>query len=295
DYMRLYYDTAAMINRLQLSNGEDKEADARARANWEELNRIFEDYPNAFCPSYIGDPTAGGRGQMRAIHPDYFKTVKGFVDTYQAPAGDATRLAPAAEAGWELVFSDDFRREALGADWEIAGGIWEVEAGALRGAGAVATTRGFPADGSMAFQRLEFEAMADVPEAALNDPQAISDLSAVLHGRAGSDDFLQSGYFFQFGWKFNTRTRISKLGKPIVADDNPETLIVPGKKHHMAMVNDNGHLRLYVDDALVIAARDPQPLLGGGNDRVGLYFYMPVKVFNVRVYVKPPEVIPGME
>lgn len=296
DYTRLYYDTADMIARLGAGNGADTEAEARARANWEQLVRIFEDYPEAFNSSYVGDPNRGGVGRMRTIHPDHYLKGRGSVADYQAPEGDAAKLAPAEDSGWELVFTDDFEGDELGPDWEVVNGIWEVSDGVLSGAGTLATTIGFPEDG-MAFQRLEFEAAADVSEEMFDDPRAISDLSAVLHGMLNSDteDFLQSGYFFQFGWKFNTRTRISKHGTPIIADNSPDTLIVPGKTHQMAMVHENGQLRLYVDGELVIAARDPQPLLGGGNDRVGLFSYMPVKVFNVKLYVKSPEIIPGME
>ncbi len=298
DYTRLYYDSANMIRRLRASNGEDAEAEAQARANWEELGRIFENYPNAFCPTYIGVPSGrSGYGRMRAVHPDFYRSGRGSVADYQAPTGDAATLSPAEETGWELVFSDDFERNELGSDWEVVSGIWHVADGVVSGAGVLATSRGFPEDGSMAFQRLEFEATADVSEAEFDDPRAISDLSAVLHGRldAQTGDFLQSGYFFQFGWKYNTRTRISKHGTPIIADNSPETLIVPGKTHHVAMVNESGRLRLYVDGNLVIATNDPQPLLGGGNDRVGLFFYMPVKVSNVKLYTKTPEIIPGME
>lgn len=74
DYMRLYFDTAKQIARLKESGGNDPEAEARARANWEQLSEIFERYPTAFSPSYIGTPKSRfGLGRMQAIHPDYYQ------------------------------------------------------------------------------------------------------------------------------------------------------------------------------------------------------------------------------
>ncbi|MCA1809315.1 MAG: DUF4838 domain-containing protein, partial [Lentisphaerae bacterium] len=74
DYTRLYRDTAALIERLRASGGKDAEAEAAARANWEELARIFQEHPNAFDPMRIATPTApSGLGRMRRIHPDYYQ------------------------------------------------------------------------------------------------------------------------------------------------------------------------------------------------------------------------------
>lgn len=42
DYMRLYYETEALIARLRESAGEDTAAEAQARANWEKLALIFD-------------------------------------------------------------------------------------------------------------------------------------------------------------------------------------------------------------------------------------------------------------
>lgn len=297
DYMRLMYDNLEMIARLKASNGEDAEAYARASANWDELALIFKAYPDAFNPNYIGVPGPRSHGRMRAFHPDYYTTARDYVAEYRPASGAAAKLVPAEEAGWKLAFSDDFERTELGDDWQVVSGIWEMADGAVSGGGILALSFPLPRDGSMGFQRIEFDAAADITEERLNDAKAISDMSAVLHGNANADgsDFLESGYFFQFGWKYNTRNRISRQGKPLVGDDSPATLIVPGKTHHVVMEHENGNLRLYVDGELVIAADDPQLLIGGGNDRVGLFFYMPVKVFNFKAYTKEPTVLPGME
>ena len=77
DYMRLYYDTKARIAELRESNGEDAEAEAAARKNWQRLSEIFDTYPDAFPPGYFGTPTSRyGLGRMRRIHPDYYDTTR---------------------------------------------------------------------------------------------------------------------------------------------------------------------------------------------------------------------------
>lgn len=298
EYMQLYYETDALIERLVQSKGEDKEAEAAARANWAQLKRIFTEHPTAFSPTRIGDPSEGGVGRMRRIHPDYYHGHRKLVATYQAPEGTDARLVPAEEAGWELAFSTDFDTNDLAENWNAVGGMWRIEDGALHGAGAISSARGFPTDGSPAYQRLEFEVMTDVPNKADGSAPKISDFSAVIHGVEAddADAFLTSGYFFQFGWKWNQRTRIQKLGDPIVADNDPETLITIGKPQQVVVENDGGMLRLFVDGKLVIATKDTSPaLVGGGNNRFGLYFYTPVKVLNLKAYIKPTTIEAGWE
>ena len=74
DYSRLYYDTEKLIARMHESNGEDAEAEAAARENWQRLSEIFETYPHAFDPDRIDTPTSNyGLGRMRRIHPDYYE------------------------------------------------------------------------------------------------------------------------------------------------------------------------------------------------------------------------------
>jgi len=45
-------------------------------------------------------------------------------------------------------------------------------------------------------------------------------------------------------------------------------------------------LRMFVDKEAIVVAEDKTPVLGGGYDHVGLYFYTKAKVRQVKVYVK---------
>ena len=291
DAARLMADLREMGKSFARGGEDSKQAVDQARAKWKELEQLCKDNPIALNWGPIRPNKRMATGGL--FHPDSMKTNKAAPAYKPAAAGKAAALEPAEKGGWELAFSDDFKRDKLGDDWKVLDGNWTVENGALRGSGMLASTRGFPGDGSPAFQRLEFEAVtdakpADVTGEASAQPLPVSDLSSILHGKIDPDkpDFLNSGYFFQFGWKMNKRNRISKAGQALAADNNPATLIVPGKVHKIVAENDGGALRLFVDGLLVIEARETQSILGGGHDRVGFYFFTAAKVLNVKVYTR---------
>jgi hypothetical protein len=161
-------------------------------------------------------------------------------------------------------------------------GEWKVQDGALQGMGTILSARGFPGDDAVGFQRMEFRAsaMADAPR--------VSDMSSLLHARPVVDAKVPwtAGYFFQFAGRWNTMHRIARRGEMLVADQTPETVIVPGKTHDIVVENDKGRLSLFVDGVSVLTVKDDTPILGEGADRVGFYFYTPFKVHDVKVYIK---------
>ncbi|MFA7158851.1 MAG: DUF4838 domain-containing protein [Kiritimatiellia bacterium] len=297
DHMKLLSELRRLSMQMLQKGGEDAGAADLVRAKWDEVKRNCEKIPHALYWPTIRPGERMARGGL--FHPDTMKSVKSKqVAQWKQPAaadapGKAAGLEPAEKAGWELAFSDDFKRKELGNNWQILEGNWKVEDGALRGSGTLVSTLGFPGDNSPAFQRMEFEVVSDVrPEEMLGqksaEPLPVSDFSSILHGKVDADkpDLLGSGYFFQFGWKMNKRNRISRSGQPLIADDNPSTLIVPGKTHKIVVENDGGELRMFVNGELAIAGRDAQSIHGDDHDRVGLYFFTAAKVFNVKVYTR---------
>ncbi|MCA1808010.1 MAG: DUF4838 domain-containing protein [Kiritimatiellia bacterium] len=293
DFIRVGLDANKLMAELRLLGdvmlGDDAAGAAaagRARVLWEKLEALARDNPIALSWGPLRPNKRMSSGGL--YHPDHAKSLVKAAPTYIRAADGAT-LEAAEQAGWDLVFHDDFERDELGDDWQVVEGVWTVSDGALRGAGTLASARGFPADGAPAYLRMEYEAHTDVQPSAEGVPVAVSDLSAVLQGKTDDPDqpdFLKTGYFFQFGWKMNRRTRISKAGFPVVSDNAPETVIEPDKIHKIVVENDHGHLRMFVDSNLVIDSQENQSILGGGHDRVGLYFFTAAKVSNVKVYVK---------
>jgi hypothetical protein len=237
--------------------------------------------------------------RMQGLHPDHLtapsKANTRPRKTQQAPqAGQTATLVPALEAGWELVFRDDFTRDHLGEHWTVVDGEWTIEDECLRGSGMLISAHGFPGDGLPAFQRLEFEATADVQTKALLEGHAqpkarVSDLSAFIHARALDDTGKQpfeTGYFFQFGGFWNTKNQLRRAGVSVALDPQPRKLITPSKAHRVVVQNDNGHLSFFVDRRLILEHAEDTSLLGPDHSRVGFYFYTAAKVRRVRVYVK---------
>lgn len=224
-------------------------------------------------------------------------TVAGLVsNTAEAAPTDAEA------AGWELIFTDAFERDALGPDWEVVEGTWTVDDGALVGSGTLICARGFPGPDPHrtlpgtpppGFIRLEFKARTDVRPfvllPGLPPPEvSVSDLSSFIHANPadGSTRPTRTGYFFQFGGFLNTRNMIRRAGNEVVAQQDPEIKITPDKLHHIIVENDEGTLRLIVDGQTVFEHQETSSIMGNDFDRVGFYFYTQTRLEEVRVYVK---------
>ncbi|MCA1809921.1 MAG: DUF4838 domain-containing protein, partial [Lentisphaerae bacterium] len=69
DYLRLYRENQKIIASLAKTKGEDADALATARANWQSLLRILEKYPLAFNSLYIR-PRKDGKGHLEQANPD---------------------------------------------------------------------------------------------------------------------------------------------------------------------------------------------------------------------------------
>lgn len=66
DCLRLLKATEPLITRLRNSNGQDAEAEAQARANWEEISRLNDAHPFAVHWNYF-------QGWNRRSHPDHYR------------------------------------------------------------------------------------------------------------------------------------------------------------------------------------------------------------------------------
>ena len=213
--------------------------------------------------------------------------------------GQEAALQATEKAGWVLVFTDEFDREELGENWKAVTGNWNVDGGTLRGSGVLISAHGFPQDDAGGYLRMEFEAVPDfelkmvgIPGTdgkALGATGRISDMSSVLHAADAADESgaLSSGYFFQFGGRWNSMHQIARAGAALVADANPTVKIKSNRVQKILVENDNGRLSMFVDGKNVLTGREKTSLVGAGHDRVGFYFYTAARVLSVRVYVKP--------
>jgi serine/threonine protein kinase len=184
---------------------------------------------------------------------------------HQVAESARAELAVQRERAWSLVFSDDFTDPAVERRWQLAGdgARWTVEDGALHitGGGARVAFLRQPAFGDL---RLEFDCRLA--------GENLCDVSCILAARrrdglAGMND----GYQFKYGGFANTRVALLRDGE--ILSTRPESPLRADHAYHVVAERVGDALRLTVDGAVVIDARDAAPLLGQERDRIGLFGY----------------------
>lgn len=286
DYTKLQMDNIQLMNKYLDGGKKDIELADKMRKNWDAINTLVARDPMAINKIFINPK--GNRA--RSMHPDYVTYMKPKKDKRKAVA---VKLKPAEKCGWQLAFDADFKQGKLGKEWKAVEGQWEIKDGTLRGCGILVLDKSFAEVDKDVYQRLEFKAATDVePILTIKGkpkPKAIvCDMSSFTQVKSPEEisNPMFSGYFFQFGGFTNTRNRLIKVGKEVEKEDDPYIKMVAEKLHHVIAENDCGHLRMYVDGQLALDYTDENPVVGAGQDRVGLYFYSAAKVHEFKVYTK---------
>ncbi len=151
-------------------------------------------------------------------------------------------------ADGELVFSDDFSRTELGADWKAVAGEWQLINGELFApVNYKEALLKFTGKAGKNL-RLEYDCRSTAP----------NDLSAVLGCQPESES--KEGYIFGFGASYNSYNYIAKA-KPfsIMARTIQEGFtsgIMPGKTHHIIVEKRDGMLKFYRDGQLELSTDD---------------------------------------
>lgn len=288
EFTRLATESGRMARLVEGHADPNGKALAKIHANWEQLRELEQSQPGAMrWRMFWGGHRADGEPNTPRYAPTLW--VKSAPET--AAVGGLSLGEMEISDEWQLVFSDNFEREELGEGWQVVNGEWQIEDGCLRGTGILISAEGFPGG----FQRLEFEAMADVrPVDALSDQPVevtLSDISSFLHARQPGEGRVDSptatSYFFQFGGVNNTINRLRKT-RSVLEEASEDTIFIqPDHWHKIVVENDAGSIRMIVDGETVLEHEERgAPLVTEGQDRIGFYSWTAYKVRNLKLYLK---------
>lgn len=175
------------------------------------------------------------------------------------------RPVPVPPPQGRLVFSDDFERGAIGADYRQGepdpgwkAGAWRIEGGRLRGEGIhnAALWLQVPLPEKV---RIDFDARAETPE---------GDVKVEVFGDGRTH---QSGYILIHGGWRNTVRAIARRDEH--AEERKEDnrcegargrrmCVEPGVDYHWTIIRTDGTLHWYLDGRLFLTYDDPHPIRG---------------------------------
>jgi hypothetical protein len=172
-------------------------------------------------------------------------------------------------------FSDDFERSAIGPDWRATSGAWRIENGRLCGQRArnhgVWLDRKLPKNA-----RIEFVAASSSPD---GDIKAEVWGDGVSAAKGTSYDDATSYIVIFGGWKnsLHVLARLNEHGSDRLelrltpGSEDPRTRpVAEGRSYRFEIERADGHtVRFSVDDTLIHAFDDPDPLAGAGHEYFG--------------------------
>lgn len=158
-------------------------------------------------------------------------------------------------------FEDRFERAELGADWNVTGGGWRIENGAVRGQGArnhpLWLRRKLPRDA-----RIEFDAWSESPA---------GDLKCEAWGdgesHATQASYTATSYVVIFGgWNnsLNVIARMNEHGADRQVRSGPR--VEMNRRYHFTVERKGRELRWLLDGSPVLDFSDPDPLAGPGHE-----------------------------
>jgi hypothetical protein len=178
----------------------------------------------------------------------------------------------------QLVFEDDFERDALGERWSSEGGAWRLEGGALQVAGA--HNDALWLDVVLPEKvRLEFDATAHSAE---------GDLKFEIFGDGATHE---SGYVGIFGGWSNRLNIIARLDEH--GDDRlvgaEGVRVEPERTYRFRLERTDGRLRWWIDGEPFLTFDDSAPLRGADHAHFAFNCWeAPVSFDNVRVWNLDP-------
>ncbi|MFB3891494.1 MAG: family 16 glycoside hydrolase [Phycisphaerae bacterium] len=181
--------------------------------------------------------------------------------TPKATPAPTAAVAPAGD--WTVAYKSDFSGTKVDPKWQALAGDLSVKDGAM----ILKATEG--GDGQIIYKDA-FDAPSVRVEFVVSvvKKDEISDLSPAIN----CNSEYQDGYLFQFGGKGNTKNILLKEGEEIDKVTNEKELpFKADTKYTIVAENDKGNLKLTVNGKPIIEYKDPKPLSGAKNGKIGFY------------------------
>jgi WD40 repeat protein/tRNA A-37 threonylcarbamoyl transferase component Bud32 len=164
------------------------------------------------------------------------------------------------EADWKVLFEDDFERQELGRDWKIVNGSWTIENGVARGVLGRET-------GNSSAYAATISARKPLPENVevsydLRSGAGIS-FETKLVGRIDREWLIaahisRTGMFYNRGEKgFAVMILPAESVFQELARKQDDFTLSPDRTYHIRTVRNEGRLRMFVDETLVLEAEVP--------------------------------------
>lgn len=180
--------------------------------------------------------------------------------------GCTERQAPArGEHAGTLVFSDNFNRETIGANWLDTGGGYRIVGGKLRAQGArnkpLWLKKKLPRNARIEFTASSLSPAVDIKVEAFGDGRS----------KAINRSYTATSYVFILGGWNNTKSIIARMnehGKDRKVRTKPKG--IPGKTYHFSIVRKENRLEWNLDGKPFLTMDDGNPLAGRGHEYFGL-------------------------
>ena len=168
-------------------------------------------------------------------------------------------------ANWKLVYASDFN-SGDAKEWNSNRSNIKVQNGVLVLYGNESHGNTYTLQSPKACKRVRIEFDAIIPPAS----GKLGDISPFIHSNGKFDQ----GYLLMFGSNGNARNRLMRNMQEN-GKFNTKLLLEKNKKYHFVAEQDNGRVRLIVNDVVIHDFTDPSPLSGTDklmpNGKVGIY------------------------
>jgi hypothetical protein len=195
-------------------------------------------------------------------------------------------------ADWSVLFEDDFERQELGDDWNVVNGNWTIENGVARG------VLGREAGNSSAFAAT-IAARSALPENVeisydLRSGAGIS-FETKLVGRVEREWLIaahvsRTGMFYNRGEKgFAVLILAAESIFQELARKQDDFTLTPDRSYRIRTVRNEGRLRMFVDETLVLEAEVPDGIVANRLQLHGVHGARGDQVFIDNVLIRTPK------